>query len=373
MKIVADENIPYVHEFFSLFGQVTTFAGRSISAADVATADVLLVRSVTQVNEALLAGSSVKFVGTCTIGTDHMDTEFLDHSHIQYASAPGCNAGGVVQYDLAALSFVDPKWQLRSIGVIGHGNVGGRLCRTLRALGAEVCAYDPFLSSAEIPYLSDLDTVLKADVICMHTPYTTAGPHPTHHMIGAEQLRKISTGAILLNAGRGAAIDNEALLKSLKRKARFSVVLDVWEGEPQVDGQLMQRVNIATPHIAGYSYEGKLMGTAMIFKALADFLGHEPEVYNEQCHRLMTNLRGEPSEITAISFNDAVSKTYNILADDRRMRQEILTKPLAEQGKCFDKLRKEYPERREFCHHKVMTADIELAQQLDSVGFIVGT
>ena len=249
MKLICDENIPFVHRFFDSFGEVVTRPGRSLQAADLEGADALIVRSVTRVNAELLARSDLRFVGTCTIGIDHLDTDYLDERGIAWASAPGCNSGGVVQYVLAALAQLRPNWRQLSIGVIGAGGVGGRLMRTLQAVGVDCCAYDPFLSGRG--YLAPLQQVLAADVVCVHTPLTRTGPHPTLHMIGAAELAALKPGALLINAGRGGAVDGDALKHHLAAGAALSTALDVWEGEPAIDGALLERVDLGTPHIAG--------------------------------------------------------------------------------------------------------------------------
>jgi erythronate-4-phosphate dehydrogenase len=369
MKIVADENIPYVHEFFGSFGEVITAPGRHLTREQLGDAEVLLVRSVTRVNEALLAGSAVRFIGTCTIGTDHLDTEYLRRNHIAFASAPGCNAGGVVQYVMAALTELASHWRQKRVGVIGRGNVGGRLCRALEALQVNYLAYDPFLSPNEHPRLCAVEQALDCDIICVHTPYTTAGPHPTHHMIGSFQLRHMRPGAILLNAGRGGAIDNRALLAHLQADADLRVVLDVWENEPDIDLALMEVVALGTPHIAGYSYEGKLNGSAMIHAALAQFLGMDLEAAAQQRDQLMQRLLGEPVSITCDSLNQAILATYDINADDERLCRTLTSASPGGVGVAFDQLRKTYPERREFGHYRVISGDAHLQAQLAAIGF----
>ncbi len=369
MKIVADENIPYVQEFFGRFGEVRTAPGRTLTAAQLHEADVLLVRSVTRVDEQLLAGSSVRFVGTCTIGIDHLDTEYLRKNHIVYASAPGCNAGGVVQYVLAALSRLDEGWTGRTVGVIGSGNVGGRLCKTLAALGVEYRAYDPFLVPQENSRLAPLAEVLHSDIVCLHTPYTTAGPHPTRHMIGRAQLDALRPGTILVNAGRGGAVANQALLQHLRSGADLRVVLDVWENEPGIDVALLERVALGSPHIAGYSFEGKLNGSAMIHAALADFLGLDREVAADQCRRLLRRLKGEPSTLTCGDLNAAIAATYDITADDARLREAVREAGPAGAAAAFDRLRKTYPERREFGHFRVKGTG-PLQESLGNIGFL---
>lgn len=369
MKILADENIPYVHDFFDRFGDVRTTPGRHISSAQLKDVDVLLVRSVTNVNEQLLHGSKLQFVGTCTIGTDHLDKEYLTRNHIAFASAPGCNAGGVIQYDLAALASLDSDWEKKRIGVIGNGNVGSRLCKTLQALNISFCAYDPFLSNSEFNYLTDIDEVFACDIVCVHTPYTTAGPHPTHHMIGRKQLDRLGKRAILLNAGRGGALDNQALLDFLKVRDDVQVVLDVWEHEPNINLELLPYVAIATPHIAGYSFEGKLMGNAMIYHALVDFLGLDAEVFGEQCHRLLDKLKGPRQKIAVATLNDGVQQTYHIAEDDRRTRQALQNIDADLRAATFDELRKHYLERREFGHFKIQSDHARLATTLQNIGF----
>lgn len=370
MKLVVDENIPFGERFFERFGEVVTAPGRHLSAEQVHDADVLIVRSVTRVDEQLLKGSKVKFVGTCTIGIDHLDTAYLRQNHIRYASAPGCNAGGVVQYDLAALSHLDSHWRSKQLGVIGCGNVGGRLCKTLNALGVEYQVYDPFLTSVDNPHLASLEQVLASDVVCMHTPYTTAGPHPTHHLLNETNLPRLKPGAVLLNAGRGGAIDNRALLAHLQAGADLKVVLDVWEDEPEVDLALMDQVVLGSPHIAGYSFEGKVNGSAMIYTQLVKHLDLDEAVFHEQLHRLMDKLRGEPQPVQCVSFAQAIASTYDVVADDARFRRALTDAAPAGVGPAFDLLRKTYPERREFSHFRALVQDAELAHTLTNIGFL---
>lgn len=371
MKIMADENIPYVHEFFDRFGEVRTAPGRQLTRQHLADIDILLVRSVTRVDETLLAGTPVKFVGTCTIGQDHLDLPYLQLNHIVFASAPGCNAGGVIQYDLAALALLEPQWQKQQIGVVGSGNVGGRLCKALDVLGVDYVAYDPFLAVTEHPHLADFETVIGRDIVCMHTPYTTAGPHPTHHLLAAPQLAKMKPAAILLNAGRGGAIDNQALSQHLRKNSQFRVALDVWEHEPNVNLDLMDQVHLGSPHIAGYSFEGKLNGSAMVFAALVDFLGLDRNIYLEQCHRLTERLKGPPVTIECQSLNHAIQQSYDIKADDLRFRAGLSQAQPQALATRFDELRKFYPERREFSHYFVQCNDPELKRTLGNVGFLI--
>lgn len=373
MKIVADENIPHLNTFFAEFGDITALPGRQMSAHDVKDADVLVVRSVTRVDKSLLEGSSVKFVGTCTIGTDHLDTRFLREAGIHYASAPGCNAGGVIQYVLAALATLKPDWRDARIGVVGHGNVGGRLSRVMTSLGVDCVGYDPFLSQELHPLLGDWEAILASDVICLHTPYTTDGPFPTHHMMNKAALERIKPGALLLNAGRGGAIDNEALLSHLRAGADLQVVLDVWENEPHVYWSLAQQVNIGTPHIAGYSVEGKLNGAAMIYLALSEFLGRQSAVALDTCDRLLARLKGRLQPLDSETVNDAILETYDIGEDHRRFMHALQHAGPANLGEAFDHLRKTYPERREPGHFRLLKSAPADKESLQALGFIIGS
>ncbi len=367
MKIVADENIPYVREFFSRFGEVQTVSGRHVSSSQLGDADVLLVRSVTRVNQALLQGSAVRFVGTCTIGTDHLDMNYLNAQGITTASAPGCNAGGVVQYVLSAIASLDDSAFGKTFGILGCGNVGGRLLRALQSLGVNACAYDPFLNQASNAALTDLGQVLASDVICMHLPYTRSGPHATHHIINDDNLPLIKPGAIVLNAGRGGTLDNQALLEHLRLGADLRVVLDVWENEPSINLALMDLVAFATPHIAGYSFEGRVNGTVMVFEALAEQEGMGTSEIDAIKRSVLYDAFGEPSSIQAHDVLGAILASYRIRFDDIQTRTSL--KSASDPASAFDALRRGYPQRREFSHFKVSTRNHELKRKLLSVGF----
>ncbi|UTW45687.1 4-phosphoerythronate dehydrogenase [bacterium SCSIO 12696] len=347
MKIIADENMPLVRELFSPYGEVITVPGRNLSAAQVRDADVLLVRSVTQVNRTLLANSGIRFVGSATIGVDHVDLDYLVEQGIEFSAAPGCNATAVVDYVCAALCTLNVDWQTlcagqTSVGIVGCGNVGGRLYRRFRAMGVSVHCYDPFLDIEENPDLTDLETVLGCSVVCLHTPHTVDGPFPTHHMLSEAELEQFAPGTVLLNAGRGAAIDNSALLNRLNRGADLKVVLDVWEGEPDVSQPLLEAVILATPHIAGYSVQGKTNGTTMVRDA---FLRWREEPANPVVEQ------DEPMVLSAKVLNEAVQGAYDIREDDRRMRAQLA---MADSAHQFDRLRKEYPQRHEFHRYRVV-------------------
>lgn len=378
MKIVADENIPFVQECFGQLGEIARLPGREMRREDLLDAEVLLVRSVTQVNEALLAGTGVRFVGTCTIGVDHLDLDYFERAGITWASAPGSNANSVVEYVYAAMAHLDVDWQQQRVGIIGCGNVGGRLHLRLRAQGVECRCYDPFLTLEDNPDLTDLDSVLACDLVCLHTPLTHSGLHPSFHLLGEAELAKLKPGAVLLNAGRGPVVDNEALLAHLQGGADLKVVLDVWEPEPDISRPLLAKVALGSPHIAGYSYDGKIQGTHMIYQALCRHLGMEAELSLEQ---LRPSVEDPERHLATEDFwsglRSLIPQVYDIAADDQRLR-ELASQAEADEAdfaKGFDQLRKHYPKRREFSNYRVEGEDGDLPeahrQRLQALGFVV--
>jgi erythronate-4-phosphate dehydrogenase len=362
MKIIADENMSAVQEIFAPYGDVETLPGREINAATVATADVLLVRSVTIVDKQLLEGSSVRFVGSATIGTDHIDRQYLQQKGIHFAHAPGCNAEAVVQYMFSAFCTLEPQWRDKTVGIVGCGNVGGRLLHRLSALGVSCKVHDPFLSDAECDSLTDLKTVLSADIICLHTPLTREGQYPTHHLINQQALEQsIRPGALLINASRGGVIDNSALLVHLKGGADLNVALDVWEGEPNINLDLLGQVNIATPHIAGYSLEGRLRGTQMVRDGMCRSL--ELALDNSLSSTAVDLSAGGEGRAAASltietgqGLEQAILASYQVAEDDKKMRKTLgdeRVKSGEKTGILFDGLRKYYAERREFSYYSV--------------------
>ncbi|HEY5718499.1 MAG TPA: 4-phosphoerythronate dehydrogenase PdxB [Motiliproteus sp.] len=371
MKIVHDENIPYAAEFFAPLGQLLPCDGRSLNAAKVADADVLLVRSVTPVTAALLSGSRVRFVASATIGTDHVDQVWLASQGIAFANAPGCNAHGVVDYVLSALwQLAEGEWSriaARRIGVVGVGNVGGRLVERLEALGLNCWRCDPLRAEREGGAFYNLDQLLEhCDLICLHTPLTRDGAHPTQHLMNAERLARLLPGSWLINAGRGPVVDNQALKRLLPRRPDLRVVLDVWEPEPAVDPALVSAVQIATPHIAGYSLEGRCRGTEMIYLALCRHLGMTPQVSLAALLPVGPELRLTASDSDPIGR--ALRSCYQQQGDDARFREMVAAGALPA---GFDRLRRDYPLRREFsaCRlHGLGIAD-DVAQRLRGFGF----
>ncbi|WP_053214266.1 4-phosphoerythronate dehydrogenase PdxB [Pseudomonas sp. Q12-87] len=359
MLIVADENIPLLDAFFQGFGEIRRVPGRGIDRAMVEQADVLLVRSVSQVNRALLEGSKVRFVGTCTIGTDHLDLDYFAEAGIRWASAPGCNARGVVDYvlgslmTLAEIEGVDLRQ--RTFGVVGAGQVGGRLIEVLKALGWAVKICDPPRQAAEGGEYVSLEQIIEqCDVISLHTPLTRDGDQPTWHLFDEERLNRLKPGTWLINAARGPVIDNAALREVLLEREDLQAVLDVWEQEPTVDVDLADLCVIATPHIAGYSLDGRQRGTAQIYEALCGFLQRPVEVS-------LGDLLPKPW-LGGITLNAATDPAWALAAlcrsvydprrDDADFRRSLVG-TVSEQRGAFDALRKHYPPRREIDSLKV--------------------
>jgi erythronate-4-phosphate dehydrogenase len=367
LNILADENMPQAEAIFSRFGKVILKPGRDLSPKDLHDIDVLLVRSITQVNEALLASSPVKFVGTATIGTDHIDQQYLESKGIAFSNAPGCNADAVVEYVLSCL-FLTAEWQGfdpkdRTYGIVGVGNVGGRLQRRLQALGYKVLVNDPPRASSEEGFIPLHSLLKQADVICLHTPLTQEGEHPTEHLISDLELGMIQDHAIVLNAGRGPVIDNRALLDIGKKRPGLTFILDVWEHEPAVNAALAERCAIVSPHIAGYSFDGKIRGTFMLYQALCEYLDQPCE---ESLEAFLPQSELACVEQGDLSILELMEKVYDPRIDDYMLRH-TLTLPEAEQKQAFDQLRKQYRARREFSALNV--AGAKDPDQIEAIGF----
>ncbi|TVP90040.1 MAG: 4-phosphoerythronate dehydrogenase PdxB [Pseudomonadaceae bacterium] len=377
MRILADENIPLLAEFFAEQGEITRLPGRAINAAAMANADALLLRSVTRVTADMLRGTPVRFVGTCTIGTDHLDLPGLAAAGVQVASAPGCNARGVVEYVLSVLLTLSERtgldWRQRCVGIIGVGEVGSRLAEVLRNLGVRVLCCDPPRAEQGAHGMLSLDAVLaESDVISCHVPLTRQGPHATGHMFNQARLKALRPGTWLINSSRGPVIDNSALSAVLAERNDLQVALDVWEHEPTLDAQLVARCALATPHIAGYSLDGKLRGTAMIYQAWCEFTGQPPQ------HELAgfapaagcNVLQLDPDASADWQLSRALRWVYDVRDDDARLRAMLAeASDQAAIRAGFDQLRKDYPLRRETPCVRVGGVATEAAAALQAAGF----
>jgi erythronate-4-phosphate dehydrogenase len=372
LRILADENIPCVHDAFARFGTVRTRPGRRISAKDVAAADVLLVRSVTEVGRELIGNASLRFVGSATIGTDHVDRAFLRGRGIPFAHAPGSNADSVADYVVAALLLLARRrgasLEGRTVGIIGCGNIGGRLARRLSALGLTVLKNDPPRArAAEADGRSHdyrpLTPVLQAsDLVTLHVPLTTDGLDPTHHLVDAAFLDRMRDGAWLLNTSRGRVVNGDALLAARRRGAVAAMGLDVWEQEPSPAPSLVQAADVATPHIAGYAYDGKVRGTDLLYRALCEQLGVEPTwpgtatirpAAKDALQCTPPDPRLPPTEWR----HHLVRQAYDLRADDTALRS-IPAGPREARAEAFQQLRRTYRRRRELQQHTVPSAAV---------------
>ncbi|MFO7937938.1 MAG: 4-phosphoerythronate dehydrogenase [Kiritimatiellia bacterium] len=356
VKIVCDKNMPYAFEAFSTIGDVTLIPGRDISRKDVRDAEVLVTRSTTNVNADLLEGSSVRFYGSAVIGVDHIDSDYLHKAGIEWAAAPGCNAVSVGNYVTAALLWLGERYGFglegKTIGVIGVGNVGKQVCRFCRAMGMRVLANDPprqrNTNDADARDFVSLDTLLnESDFISCHVPLNKGGDDNTVHLIGAEQLASMKDGVVLINAARGAVVDNQALLDVIGKKVSHAVI-DCWEGEPAYRADVMAKVDLGTPHIAGHAYEGKVNGTAMTYRAACEFMGvnatYPFELPRPPVPVIRTDAAGRNDEDV---LRDLVLEVYDIQADSDRLRSAT-EEDVRINKTAFDSQRGTYPMRRQF-------------------------
>jgi erythronate-4-phosphate dehydrogenase len=372
MKIICANSVSLGEAAFEAFGELRLPAEGEIDADSVREADVVVTRSKTPLNGGLFSGSRVKFAGTCTAGVDHACLPALAELGVHFASAPGCNANAVSEYVLAAL-LEAPGFRFagKTVGIIGHGEVGSRVDRKLTALGCRILRHDPpkALTGARGPYV-DLDTLLReSDVVTLHVPLVEEGPYPTRGLLGKTEIGKLRSGAMVINACRGEAVDGEALRQARVSGALSWLVLDVWDPEPQVPLALMAAADLATPHIAGHSVEGKVNGTRQIREQLIAYFQLEMPVWHPE--PLMP-----PPEIPEVDLSGiqgfearlqkAVRACYEICLDDRALRAVT-----ADVGKLFVALRRNYRDRREFAATKVTGLSDEEAPIYRALGFQV--
>ncbi|MFS1563520.1 MAG: 4-phosphoerythronate dehydrogenase PdxB [Candidatus Arsenophonus phytopathogenicus] len=371
MKILVDENMPYATQLFQTMGEVKAVSGRSISSSELATADALMVRSVTQVNEALLKESKVKFVGTATAGFDHVDRQWLAQAGIAFSASPGCNATAVVEYVFSALLVLAERdcFDLRekTVGIVGVGNVGSRLNARLKVWGVNTLLCDPPRADAanNNEQLWPLEKLVsQADILTFHTPLNKSGRYSSYHLLNEELLAAMPAGRILLNTSRGSVVDNQALLAALENGKKIDVILDVWQYEPSISLPLLAKTRIGTPHIAGYSLEGKARGTSQIFTAFSQFLGQEQQIkLADLLPSAEFNEITFSGELTQASLKRLVHLVYDVRRDDASLRK------IAQLAGQFDHLRKYYPERREWSSLRVSCNDVDAANALKMLGF----
>lgn len=337
MHLVVDDRIPYIRGQAERLGTVSYRPGAQISTADVSAADALIIRTRTRCNAALLQGSHVRFIATATIGFDHLDTAYLAEAGIAWANCPGCNATSVAQYVESALLALHQEGLLPAlhqlcVGIIGVGHVGGAVARTLRSWGCRLLLNDPPRAEREGQQgFSPLEQLAReADVITCHTPLTTTGPHATYHLIDAAFFAALRRHPLFINSGRGEVVDTAALLQALADGQVGEAVIDTWENEPRISLPLLERVAIGTPHIAGYSADGKANGTQMALNAVARFFG------------LPQTFQVSPPALTGLTPEHDPLRRKLQLYDPRRDSQALKAHP-----EQFEYLRGHYPLRRE--------------------------
>jgi erythronate-4-phosphate dehydrogenase len=367
LKFVVDQNIRAAEQTFGQIGELTRMDGRSIRNSHLQQADALIIRTATRVDEKLLRDTPVGFVGTTSIGTDHLDIRWLVQEGITWANAPGCNADSAAQYTLAmiwlACERLGRKLEELSVGIIGRGNVGSRLQQLLHTLGVRTVANDPPLSEAGESGLVSLQEALNQDIVSLHVPLTREGPHATYRFFDARQLARMPNGALLVNAARGDVVQLEALRNELQA-GRLYAALDVWPGEPQIDKALLLATTVATPHIAGYSDDGKRNGTFMVYEAFCNWADLEqescgPDHREQRLPAVEPGRRGISSALETTCFVERHDHAMSALAG---LKKEL--RPAE-----FDRLRREYPTRRDFKGWSFDCSCPQTARVLRELGF----
>jgi len=392
MKIVIDNKIPFIRGVFEPYAEVVYLPGKETTPEVVADADALITRTRTICNESLLAGSSVRAIATATIGFDHIDTSWVEANGMEWTNAPGCNSGSVMQYVATVLVTLARRHSLdltkMTLGVVGAGNVGSKVVSAARALGMNVLVNDPPRALAEGPsgFCSLDDIVEKADIITLHVPLDGT----TRHLFDALRLKALRRDQFLINSSRGPVVDNKALREVLAAGRIAGAVLDVWEGEPELDPELVSLLDLSTPHIAGYSADGKANGTQMSVRWVAARLGlaaladWAPSVLPAPAQPSalapkalifdVPSKRGVPADPLSFVIDvdgksdseilaEALFHTYEVEEDSARLRADLTR---------FEKLRGDYPVRREplaFTLRLVGPATPALAARLRALGF----
>ncbi len=372
LKIVADNKIPFLKGALESFAKVTYLPGADINKDVLSDADALITRTRTSCNEKTLKGSKVKLITSATIGFDHIDTEWCEKNGVEWTNAPGCNSESVKQYVGAVLALLikEKGWQLKgkSMAVVGVGNVGSKVSAMAKALGMTVYEVDPPRARTEEKHFEKLEDVIrKADVITFHTPLTIDGEDKTYHLCDDQLLKQMKPESIVINSSRGEVIDGAALKRALQNSKISAAVIDVWENEPQIDKELLDLVWIATPHIAGYSQDGKAMGTQMSVRAISRFFNlgiddwQATGIPQPEQAKVLINCDGLTDEEVIAK---AIMHTYPLKEDDGRLRSEV-TK--------FEQLRGTYPVRREYSAYTISLVNSTVSQKstLRAIGFNV--
>lgn len=348
MKIIIDDKIPYIQGALEPFAEVVYLPGPKTTPEMVKDADAIITRTRTICNEALLSGSSVKIIASATIGYDHIDTDYCDRAGIKWTNAPGCNAKSVEQYIASAILVMAEKkgWDLagKTIGVVGVGNVGSKVAKIAEILGMRVLLNDPprARQEGETGFVG-LDKILvESNLITLHVPLNQEGPDATWHMADEQLFARMSRKPVFINSCRGEVVKTSALKQAIVSGQISGAVVDCWENEPDIDLELLGLVDLATPHIAGYSRDGKANGTEMSVQAVSRFLGLGAKNWkatNIEKPAVSEILIDGTNKSTRQILAEAILATYDIREDDARLRASVAT---------FEKQRGDYPVRREF-------------------------
>lgn len=378
LTVVAESVISGV-EAFETLGEVAVVPDDEICASCLVDADLLIVRSKTKVDADLLEGTPVKFVGTATAGYDHIDTAWLDANEIGWSVASGCNANAVSEYVIAALLKLHGSYGIslsgKTIAIVGVGNVGQRVASKATALGMRVLRNDPPLAArSPDPDFQSLEEILpSADVITLHIPLTSQKPWPTRRLANYRFFSQIKPGAIFINSSRGRVVDQDALMCAIDGGVLSKTVLDVWDPEPQIPAELVEKVDLGTPHIAGYSYEGALNGTRSCYQSACRYFElapvWDPEIPNPPVPEIRLDTEGRDEEDL---LQEAIGNLYDIAVDDRRLRY-LANLEGKQRALAFKRLRREYSKRREFSNTVVSVphGSPSLLTKLRMLGFHV--
>jgi erythronate-4-phosphate dehydrogenase len=373
MKIIADNKIPFLMGALEPFADIIYLPGKDITREMVHDADALLIRTRTRCDEHLLRNTSVRFIATATIGFDHIDTGYCERNGIFWTNAPGCNSSSVQQYVASALITLSHRkgfdLKEKTLGVIGVGNVGSKVVRLAEQLEMNVYLNDPPRERKEGPcqFISLAGIIRECDIISLHVPLIMDGIDKTYQMINDSFLKKVNKDTIIINSSRGEVVHSGALKTALDSGSISAAVLDVWENEPDIDTELLDKADIATPHIAGYSADGKANGTMMSVRALSKFFGlgidHwiPDDVPEPPEKNILVDCKDKSDDMI---LQETILATYQILEDDRRLRESAST---------FEQQRGEYPLRREFhAYHVILTEKRpELLKRLRKLRFNV--
>ncbi len=374
MKIVCDNKIPFLKGALEPYAEVVYLPGAQTTAEVVKDADAIITRTRTICNESLLKGSSVKVIATATIGFGHIDTRWCEQNGIIWRNSPGCNSWSVKQYIASVLVRLAQRHGLSfeetTLGVVGVGNVGGKVAEIASLLGMKVLLNDPPRARKEgsSAFVSLDELISQSDIITIHVPLNREGEDATWHLFDGKRIASLRKDQILINSSRGEVVDNQALKQALATKSIQAGVLDVWEGEPQLDPELVDLLDITTPHIAGYSADGKANGTTMSVRTVAEVLGlplldWKAEGVPAPAQNLEFTLDCQGKSRQEI-LSEAILYTYDVLSDSDALRASL---------ESFEKQRGDYPVRREFTafNLRLLNGDQKTADCLSRIGFKV--